>query len=484
MLFNTFQYFAFFVITILIYFIIPSRIKTIWLLIASYFFYGSWNIKYTLLMLSVTFISYVAGVLISNGYRFGLWLGISLLIIILLVFKYFNFLLGNVNTLTSILDVNMTEVGLVDIVLPVGISFYVFQAISYIVDVYRDNECFEKNFIRYALYISFFPQLVAGPIERSDKILRQLRHIELGNVRFEYDRFINGLQWIVYGLFLKMVIADRVAILVDKVFSGYSNLSSISLFAGMIGFSIQIYCDFAGYSLIACGSALVIGIELIENFRAPYFSQSVSEFWRRWHVSLSTWFRDYVYIPMGGNRCSKIRNSMNILLTMLLSGLWHGAAWHYVVWGGIHGCAQVFERILGVKKEVKNKSNLLKVLRIISVVLFISIAWIFFRANSLSDAVMYIKRMITEWNINLFFSQEIYNLGLSFIEYGILVLALIIMLVVDRINYKNELKEYEFVNKNGTFFKWFFNFVLIVFIVVFGVYGTDSVGSSFIYFQF
>ncbi len=281
MLFNTFQYFAFFLITILIYFIIPPKIRTVWLLIVSYFFYGSWNIKYTLLMLLITLVSYLAGILISNGYRFGLWVGVSILVIVLMVFKYLGFLLRSVNTLVNVLGVNVGEVELIDIVLPVGISFYVFQAISYMIDVYRDDRCLERNFIRYALYISFFPQLVAGPIERSDKIIGQIKNIEVGKVGFEYNRVINGLQLIVYGLFLKMVIADRLAVLVDKVFVGYNNLSSLSLVAGMIGFSIQIYCDFAGYSLIACGSALVIGIELMENFRVPYFSQSVSEFWRR-----------------------------------------------------------------------------------------------------------------------------------------------------------------------------------------------------------
>lgn len=489
MLFNTFEYLLFFVITIAVYFIIPFKFRNIWLLLTSYFFYGFWNVKYILLMFVITVISYVAGLMLAGGYKHACYTGIGACLALLIIFKYSNFLITNINSLLRMFGSNKVgNIPGIDLILPVGISFYTFQAISYIVDVYRNSKNAEKNFIRYSLYIAFFPQLVAGPIERGDRILSQLKKVECGEIRFDYDRFTNGLQWILYGLFMKMVIADRVSIMVNYVYSNYSHLTSIPLIIGALGFSIQIYCDFAGYSYIACGSAMVIGIELIENFKAPYFAKSVSEFWRRWHISLSTWFRDYVYIPLGGNRCSTARNYLNIMITMLLSGLWHGAAWHYVAWGGVHGIAQIAERIYRkspfmtrIKKDGRFFSRFVKV---ILTTIFVSTAWVFFRANSLMEAIVYIKRMLIDFDITFLFTGDAFSLGLNIIECGILITAIVIMIAVDCFNYSLQLKEYELVNRQGLICKWVFNIVIIVFVVVFGVYGGDGVDASFIYFQF
>lgn len=489
MLFNTFEYFIFFAINIFVYFILPRKIKLVWLLIASYFFYGSWNAKYLILMLGITLITYGAGLFISHENKTKTWLiiCIALCIIVLCVFKYTNFLINNVNGLFGLIG-SEHRIPLTAIVLPVGISFYVFQAISYVIDVYRDNSLVERNIIRYSLYISFFPQLVAGPIERSDSILKQLKDVETGLIKFDYKYFIDGLQQIVFGLFLKMVIADRVAILVDYVYGNFYKLSAIELILGMFGFSIQIYCDFCGYSLIACGSAQVMGIKLVENFKAPYFSRSVSEFWRRWHISLSSWFKDYIYIPLGGNRCSKLKNKRNIMITMLLSGLWHGAAWHFVAWGGVHGIAQVLER------EIKERCNIKKkaikdrfaeqLFKQVTTVIFISFAWILFRANSFMEAMAYITRMFTTFDATVLFSHKIYELGLDVVEVGILIFSLFIMIVFDWGYYKFDKPEFKMIDTQGLAFKWVVNIVLICFIAVFGIYGSEGIDASFIYFQF
>ena len=318
MLFNSWEYILFFPIVCVFFFLLTPKYRLIWLSVASYYFYMSWNAKYALLMLFVTIISYFCALLMNRNRKFYLWLGIGTNVLILIVFKYLTFIIGSINMIFEAISVGKIFLN-VEILLPVGISFYVFQAIGYLIDVYRQDIYPEKCFIRYTLFLAFFPQLVAGPIERAKNILEDLKKIQEGETRFEYERFIDGIVLILYGLFLKMVIADRICILVDTVYKDYSNFSGLMLLIAAIGFAIQIYCDFSGYSLIAIGSAKILGVTLMNNFLSPYFSFSVTEFWRRWHVSLSSWFRDYVYIPLGGNRCSKFRNSINLMITFLVS---------------------------------------------------------------------------------------------------------------------------------------------------------------------
>lgn len=334
MLFNSIDFLIFFPIVIGIYFFIPRKIRYMWLLIASYYFYMGWNPKYAILLAISTVITYLGSIFIErNNYkRTILVLCIILNLTILCFFKYSNFIFENLYDSLSLLGIEIIKRQF-DIVLPVGISFYIFQALSYIIDVYRGDVKAEKNILKYALFVSFFPQLVAGPIERSSKLLLQVQkaaEIKL----FNYKRITQGLIMILWGYFLKIVIADRISIFVDHIYNSYYLYGSIELILATVGFAIQIYCDFSGYSTIAIGAAQVMGFELMENFNTPYFACSIREFWQKWHISLSSWFKDYVYIPLGGSRCSKVRGYVNVMLTMLLSGLWHGASWSYVIWGG------------------------------------------------------------------------------------------------------------------------------------------------------
>lgn len=344
MLFNSYAFIFFFPIVIFIYGIVPKRARYIWLLISSYFFYMNWNPKYAVLIALSTIITYFSGIfleyskMMQDEIRSVSYQKIIVFFCflsnlgILVFFKYFYFLLDSLNMVITGLG-GKEIISLWDIILPVGISFYTFQALGYIVDVYRDNLKAERNFLRYALFVIFFPQLVAGPIERSTSLLKQINSIEDIQV-WNYDRMASGAMYMLWGFFQKMVIADRVAILVDTVYSNIRIYQSYELLVAAIGFSIQIYCDFASYSNIAIGTARIMGIELMENFNTPYFSTSIQEFWRRWHISLSTWFKDYLYIPLGGNRGSKWKRYRNIMITFLMSGLWHGANWTYVFWGG------------------------------------------------------------------------------------------------------------------------------------------------------
>lgn len=343
MLFNSLNFLVFFPVVVLIYFVIPSKIKYVWLLLASYYFYMSWNPKYALLILTSTLLTWITGLGVARFRKSSIkrslfWQKVCIAgcfavnLGILIFFKYFDFLLENINALIGRAGLEMVRKPF-DVILPVGISFYTFQALSYIVDVYRGEVEAEKNVAKYALFVSFFPQLVAGPIERTGNLLKQINHI--GNKKIlDYNRITNGLVYMLYGYFIKLVIADRIATMVDTVFDSWYLYGTVELVAGAIGFAIQIYCDFSSYSIIAIGAAEVLGFELMENFNAPYYAGSIKEFWRRWHISLSTWFRDYLYIPLGGNRCSKMRKYFNLMITFFASGLWHGANWTFFAWGG------------------------------------------------------------------------------------------------------------------------------------------------------
>lgn len=331
MLFNSYQFIVFFPFVCLIYFIFPKRIQYIWLLISSYFFYMSWDAKYALLLLFSTVVTWSCGLLLDklsnkqnkcNKKEFGKYQKLKktvvaanfvLVLYVLFWFKYFDFVLDTLNILLNRVNCSLINVEL-DVVLPVGISFYTFQALSYSVDVYRGDVKVEKNFLKYALFVSFFPQLVAGPIERSKNLLRQVNESHT----FDFERLRDGLLIMLWGYFMKLVIADRAAIFVDCVYSNINEYGGCYLIIASILFAFQIYCDFAGYSAIALGAAKVMGFELMENFKYPYLSTSVAMFWRNWHISLTSWFRDYLYIPLGGNRKGKLRKYINIMIVFLV----------------------------------------------------------------------------------------------------------------------------------------------------------------------
>ncbi|MGH8046042.1 MAG: MBOAT family O-acyltransferase, partial [Chthoniobacterales bacterium] len=326
MLFNSFQFALFFPIVVVLYYLAPFAWRWAILAAASCYFYMAFVPAYILILLGVIVIDYTAGLLIEprKGWARKALLGTSLFanVGLLAYFKYFNFLTSNVHSLAQAIGWNYPQ-QILNVILPIGLSFHVFQSMSYTIEVYRGTERAERHFGIYALYVLFFPQLVAGPIERPQNLLHQFRK----HHRFDYDRAVSGLRLILIGLFKKVVIADRLALVVDSVYANPAQHSSLELLLGTYFFAFQIYCDFSGYSDIARGAARLLGFELMVNFNAPYLARSVADFWRRWHISLSTWFRDYVYVPLGGNRLGAWRQAINLFVVFLLSGLWHGSAW-------------------------------------------------------------------------------------------------------------------------------------------------------------
>lgn len=345
MLFNSFTYAIFLPVVFAVYWALPHRYRWMLLLAASYYFYMSWNVKYTLLILATTVVSYTTGRLLSGEKnpirrKFFLLGALAICLGLLIYFKYFVFLGNSVIAVLNGFALRLHPITL-KIVLPVGISFYTFQTLSYVLDVYRGRIEPERHFGIYATFVSFFPQLVAGPIERTENLLPQIR----SRKQFDYDQATYGLKLMAWGFFKKLAIADVIAQYVDLTYSALPSRTSLDLAIAIFFFTVQIYCDFSGYSDIAIGSAKLLGINLMANFKSPYFSKRIREFWNRWHISLSTWFRDYVYIPLGGNRCSTLRANLNLMVTFLISGLWHGANWTYVIWGGINGAAQIVEKI-------------------------------------------------------------------------------------------------------------------------------------------
>ena len=357
-----------------------STYKEVFLLIASYFFYGYWDWRFSFLLLFVTACAYVTALFADKKAAFVT--GVTVPLIALGFFKYFNFFLESFESLIG------KELGTLSIILPVGISFYTFQALSYVIDVKRGHMEAEKSFVRLALYISFFPQLVAGPIVKAVDFLPQLKE----DRRITPKNLETGLQLVVFGLFKKIVIADHLSVFVDDVFNAPVAFSWISIVLAVLSYSIQIYFDFSGYSDIAIGCAKCLGYDFLPNFNMPYISENVTVFWRRWHISLSTWLKEYLYIPLGGNRKGKARQYVNLALTMLLGGLWHGANWTFVFWGGLHGMALCVDKIL---PKPKQNHSVIRALNVVGTFLFVSFTWIFFRAENFSKAWQVIRGIFT-----------------------------------------------------------------------------------------
>ena len=494
MLFNSINFLIFFPVVTLVYLVVPRKIRYLWLLAASYYFYMSWNAQYALLILFSTISTWAASLLVCR-FRKKIFKKLVLagcLVInlgILFTFKYFNFFVESINSILASTGLELISNNF-SLLLPVGISFYTFQALGYIIDVYHQTIEPEKNPFKYALFVSFFPQLVAGPIERSKNLLSQVQNIQ--NLKlWNYTNITTGLTTMLWGMFIKIVIADRVAILVNTVFDSFYMYGTFALVVAAVGFALQIYCDFMGYSTIAVGAAKVMGFTLMENFNTPYFSKSVSEFWRRWHISLSTWFRDYVYIPLGGNRCSKIRKYFNLLVTFTVSGLWHGANWTFVIWGALNGFYQIIGDII---KPFRNKLHRVmgtdtncfsfKLGQTLCTFALIDFAWIFFRADTFEIALNYIKRMFTMWDPWSLFNGELYTLGLSQLEFNILVVAVVALFLAELIRYFKKQSVAEFLNGQCLWFRWVVIFALVFACIIYGSYGVDFNSAQFIYFQF
>ncbi len=495
MLFNSYSFLIFFPIVTLVYFIIPKRFQYIWLLITSYFFYMGWNAKYALLLLILTMITYASGLVLAamkpetkrNITARKCTVAASFLsnLAILFFFKYFDFAVENINAVLSAIHVEVLNPQF-DVLLPVGISFYTFQALSYTMDVYRGEIVAEKNPLKYALFVSFFPQLVAGPIERSKNLLKQVNKEH----SFSYERMCDGLMTMLWGYFLKLVIADRIAIFVDAAYGTEVLYDGKYLLLASALFAIQIYCDFAGYSTIAVGAARIMGFELMENFNCPYYAQTVAEFWRRWHISLSTWFRDYLYIPLGGNRKGTVRKYINTMIVFLVSGLWHGANWTYVIWGGLNGIYQVIEGILTPVKKwfykrvpALEKGKFMTVPRILVTFLLVDFAWIFFRADSLEHAVDVIYRMFHINQPELLANGTLFDLGLNQQNLIVLAIAIIILLLADVAKY-HHIKVREVILNRNIVLRWFMILAAVLAVLVFGIWGSGYEETNFIYFQF
>ena len=494
MLFNSIQFLCFFPIVALLYYVIPHRFRHLFLLAASYYFYMCWNPRYALLMATSTIITYASGILLGrcreNGgdqrrARLYVFISFALNLSILFFFKYFNFFTESVASLLSRVGVQMRPVRF-DIVLPVGISFYTFQALRYTMDVYRGELPPERNLFKYALFVSFFPQLVAGPIERSKNLIHQIHEKHT----FDGARVKSGLLLMLFGYFQKLVLADRLAVLVDTVYNNWQAYQGYEIAIATVCFAFQIYCDFASYSNIAIGAARVMGFSLMDNFDTPYFSESVSEFWRRWHISLSTWFRDYLYIPLGGNRKGKLRAYINIMIVFLVSGLWHGASWHFVVWGGMNGLFQVIgsmtmplrDRLASVF-HIDRKVFSHRLLKKIVTFALICLTWLFFRAESMSAALGTLQRMLRFNNPWIFVDGTLFELGLDQQEFTLLLVSLGILFFFSVCRYR-KIDVIQRLEAQGLWFRWLVYFAGIFFILIFGKYGPTVDASAFLYFQF
>lgn len=450
----------------------------------------NWDARYVLLLLFSTAVTYASGLIMEQaqtdkGRKMAVAISFVLNIGVLFFFKYFNFAIDSVNLVLSQIHLSVPKPDF-QLLLPVGISFYTFQALSYTMDVYRKEITAERNFFKYALFVSFFPQLVAGPIERSKNLLKQVNK----TYRFDYDKMREGLLIMLWGYFLKLVVADRVAIVVNTVYGDYAQYGGVYIIVASVLFAFQIYCDFAGYSTIAIGAAEILGFSLMENFNCPYFSLSIGEFWRRWHISLSSWFRDYLYIPLGGNRKGTTRKYVNLMIVFLVSGLWHGAAGTYVVWGFIHGVYQV---IGGLTKPMRNQCNQIfalkpdsighKALSALITFILVDFAWIFFRAESLSAAIEMIKSMVHLGNISILWNGALYDLGIGFKSFLVLMFGIAVLLFADFMKYKG-IQIRKVILEQELWCRWLCYLSMALFILVFGIWGGSYDAASFIYFQF
>ncbi len=443
MIFNSFEFLLFYPIVLVLYFLLPKKYRWTMLLAASAFFYLYWSVKLIFLILFTIAISYTAAILIET-YKDNLAIKRTCLVVtlvacfgVLFFFKYFNFLADSVVSVANLFGAGWDDFSL-NLILPVGISFYTFQTLSFVIDVYRGTVKAERHFGYYALYVTFFPQLVAGPIERPENLIPQL-HAEHP---FSWDNVIPGLRKMFIGFFKKVVVADIIATYVNAVYNSPDTARGLSVLIATVLFAVQIYCDFSGYTDIAIGCAEIMGIKLMQNFNRPYISTSIKEFWKRWHISLSSWFQDYLYFPLGGSRCSRPRHLFNLAVVFLVSGLWHGAAWTFVIWGALHAFYQIVGILLKKPKaqlyaKLGIDENAPWVFRMRQIITFILVdfAWMFFRANSFSDLGKLMKTLFTDWEFSYAYVADAFGvMELSVVAVGIILAAIYIMNRMDITN--------------------------------------------------
>lgn len=473
MVFNSFEFLWLFPVVFTVYYFFLFR--TQWtqriprlcnyvLIAISYGLYIKYNPVYALVLLWVTLVTYyfalrIEKCLVKGNKRHLIWAGLILSLLPLLLFKYYDFVSSQLEACLSFFGICVGLPGL-NWVMPLGISFFTLQAVGYLADVYSQRIKAEHNWWDYMLFVCFFPQIVSGPISKAKDLLPQIKTQRT----FKYPQVLQGMKWFLWGMFIKVVVADTLGLRIGVVLDNYQNNSGIMCLLCVFFYSFQIYCDFAGYSFMAVGVGEVLGFELINNFRRPYFSQTVTEFWHRWHISLSAWLKDYIYIPLGGNRCSKARNYLNIFVTFMVSGIWHGASWTFIVWGALHGLFQIVEKILGINK-LQSIELPLKWVRIIVTFVLVSFAWIFFRMPTLSDAWCVIVKIFTDGSGNV---AGIVG-PMSFI---------LIVLFKDFMD-EYQIKALRLLHSRYAIIRWATYLILFTAIATTGVYGGQFIYSGF-----
>lgn len=470
MIFNSFQFLWLFPIIFITYYFVMrltekkynAKISNFLLIAISYGLYVQWVPMYALVLLTITAITYISALLIERNNAYGckkylIFTGATFALLPLLIFKYTGFIC---ETFVSDIEINL--------IAPLGISFYTFQAVGYLLDVYYKRTEAEHDWWNYMLFVSFFPQILSGPISKASELLLQIK----ANRKFDEVLFVKGLKWLLWGMFLKVAVADRLGLIVSSVYSNYDYCSGTACLIASIMYTFQIYADFAGYSFMALGVGELLGFELINNFNRPYFASSITEFWRRWHISLTRWLTQNVYIPMGGNRCGTFRQHINIIVTFLVSGFWHGANWTFVAWGGLHGILQIVEKALGVAPKGKFSSskllNYLKPLRILVTFFIVNLLWIFFRMPTITDAVNVILKIFTEQDGDIS----------TFLTWKILILPLYILI------FKEVIEEFSprTLNlwKKNMLVRWSSYLLIVVVMLLMGVFDA----GQFIYVSF
>lgn len=481
MLFNSVTFGIFIIIAFILYYLVPHKYRWVFLLAASYIFYMNLHVGYGILLFATTVLTYVLALKLEKAVsdrqkKYCLLGGILPLVLILLFYKMGSAVINQLNSMITAGRITLQPITL-RILLPAGISFYFFQSMGYLIDVYRGKITAEKHFGYYALFVSFFPQLLAGPIGRADTLLPQYRKEH----PFVYENVTYGLKLMAWGYFKKLVIADVFATVVDKVYNNAYSYVGLVFIIVTVMFAIEIYCDFSGYSDIAVGCAKLFGIDLMTNFRSPYFSFSIKEFWSRWHISLSTWFRDYVYIPLGGNRVPRWRHCLNLLITFLVSGFWHGNSLTYILWGGIHGLLQIIETFIYPSKK--------KGIRIVHrkhwwqlpvTFLLLCFTWIFFRANTIQDAFWVISRLFWDASRPLnYLKTAVICLDMPYIAMFGMLLSVLILAIYDYLCLKQDV--IQLISKQNCLIRWGIYILLLIAIALFSYKG---IATEFIYFQF
>jgi alginate O-acetyltransferase complex protein AlgI len=483
MLFNSMAFAIFLPVVFLLYWICPSKYRYVFLLAVSYYFYMSLDVRYVFLLLFTTVISYLLARSFNiskslRAKRIELVLGILSLAGVLFLYKYLGFFFEIINTVAQSFAIPI-QTPTINLMLPVGISFYTFQTLGYLIDVYKGKYPAEKHFGYYSLFVSFFPQLLSGPIGRGDKLLPQFKEVRL----FDSSKAAYGLKLMSVGYFKKLVVANLLVSSVDSVFDNVNSYIGLVYIIVTIMFAIQIYCDFSGYTDIAVGTAMLFGIELTQNFKSPYFSHSIKEFWSRWHISLSTWFRDYLYIPMGGSRVGRFRHALNLMITFLVSGLWHGAGLTFLVWGGLHGLYQIIQNLLfpGKKRgHTASRKGFFGFLSLALTFFLICFAWVFFRAGNLADAWRMISLSFFQINdLNEYLKTAVICLDMTYTHMVYISIPVILLGIYDYASLKTDVISYISSKKI-----WVRYPIYILFLLVILLFSEKGVSTEFYYFQF